>query len=169
MKKLLTLVMASKEGRILLGMKKRGFGEGLWNGFGGKVDQGETVEEAARRELEEESGLTTEELSLSGILNFTFASEPKELEVHVFKANLGNEEPIETEEMRAAWFSHEEIPFADMWSDDVYWLPLLLSGSLFKGHFHFDAPSTLEHRAVIISYELTEVDNLDESIARVQA
>ncbi|CAN0505072.1 unnamed protein product, partial [Ectocarpus sp. 12 AP-2014] len=35
----------SKE--ILLGMKKRGFGEGKWNGFGGKVESGESVEEAA--------------------------------------------------------------------------------------------------------------------------
>lgn len=39
--KLLTLV--------LLGMKKRGFGAGKWNGFGGKVQPGETIEEAARR------------------------------------------------------------------------------------------------------------------------
>lgn len=39
--KLLTLV--------LLGMKKRGFGAGKWNGFGGKVQPGETIEEAARQ------------------------------------------------------------------------------------------------------------------------
>ncbi|CAN0403706.1 unnamed protein product, partial [Ectocarpus sp. 8 AP-2014] len=43
---------------ILLGMKKRGFGEGKWNGFGGKVESGESVEEAAKRELMEEAGLT---------------------------------------------------------------------------------------------------------------
>ena len=43
--------------RMLLGMKKRGFGMGKWNGFGGKVEPDETVEAAARRELEEEAGL----------------------------------------------------------------------------------------------------------------
>ena len=150
-------------------MKKRGFGEGLWNGFGGKVEIGETIVEAAKRELEEEVGLVADKFTLTGILDFTFASEPKELEVYIFRTETFSGDPIETEEMRAEWFLHTEVPFANMWADDVYWLPLLLSDSLFKGRFHFDAPSTLEHRAEVLSYELTEVDNLDESIAKVQA
>jgi hypothetical protein len=29
--------------RILLGYKKRGFGMGKFNGFGGKVEKGETI------------------------------------------------------------------------------------------------------------------------------
>ncbi len=63
-KKVLTLLLLVQsrvedpsQGRILLGMKKRGFGEGKWNGFGGKVNlidgrYQETIEEAAMRELE---------------------------------------------------------------------------------------------------------------------
>lgn len=47
--KLLTLVLVVQPGRVLLGMKKRGFGAGKWNGFGGKVQPGETIEQAARR------------------------------------------------------------------------------------------------------------------------
>jgi len=46
---LLTLVLVLQPGRVLLGMKKRGFGAGKWNGFGGKVQTGETIEAAARR------------------------------------------------------------------------------------------------------------------------
>jgi len=42
-----------EQDRILLGMKKRGFGAGWWNGFGGKVQQGETIEEAAKRSTKE--------------------------------------------------------------------------------------------------------------------
>lgn len=49
MKKLLTLVMVTRPNQVLLGMKKRGFGEGKWNGFGGKVEKGETIFEAAQR------------------------------------------------------------------------------------------------------------------------
>lgn len=48
-KKLLTLVFIQEQTRILLGLKKRGFGQGLWNGFGGKVEKGETIEKAALR------------------------------------------------------------------------------------------------------------------------
>ena len=47
--KLLTLVLIHQNARILLGMKKRGFGAGWWNGYGGKVQAGETIEEAAKR------------------------------------------------------------------------------------------------------------------------
>jgi 8-oxo-dGTP pyrophosphatase MutT (NUDIX family) len=39
-------------------MKKRGFGNGKYNGFGGKVENGETIQQAAIRETIEESGLT---------------------------------------------------------------------------------------------------------------
>ncbi len=35
--------------KMLLGMKKRGLGEGKWNGFGGKVEKGEKIPQAAIR------------------------------------------------------------------------------------------------------------------------
>ena len=48
-KKIATLVMVTNESHILLGFKKRGFGSGKWNGFGGKVETGESIEDAAKR------------------------------------------------------------------------------------------------------------------------
>jgi len=47
--KILTLAFVRRKGEILLGYKKRGFGAGKWNGFGGKVEAGETIEDAAKR------------------------------------------------------------------------------------------------------------------------
>ena len=49
--KLLTLlfVLERARARVLLGLKKRGFAKDRWNGFGGKVDPGETIEAAAKR------------------------------------------------------------------------------------------------------------------------
>ena len=47
--KLLTLLFVMQPNQVLLGMKKRGFGAGRWNGFGGKVQDGETIEDAAKR------------------------------------------------------------------------------------------------------------------------
>lgn len=44
-----TLVLVIKESQVLLGLKKRGLGEGKWNGFGGKVEDSETVIHAAAR------------------------------------------------------------------------------------------------------------------------
>lgn len=47
-----TLAFITKDGQILLGLKKRGFGEGKWNGFGGKTNSGETIANAAVRCVE---------------------------------------------------------------------------------------------------------------------
>ena len=51
MRKVLTLVLVRDvpQRRVLLGLKKRGFGAGKWNGFGGKLEPGETIEQAAKR------------------------------------------------------------------------------------------------------------------------
>lgn len=38
--------------KVLLGLKKRGLGVDKWNGFGGKLEPGETIEEAAKREMQ---------------------------------------------------------------------------------------------------------------------
>lgn len=48
--KLLSLVLLRKNGSVLLGWKKRGFGAGKWNGFGGKIEEGETILECAKRQ-----------------------------------------------------------------------------------------------------------------------
>ena len=160
MKKQLTLCMVCRENRILLGMKKRGFGEGRWNGFGGKVDGEESLESAAARELREEVGLEPMSMDKVGVIEFSFESDPKILEVHIFKVSDYAGEPLETEEMRPQWFKFDEIPFQQMWSDDEHWFPHLLSGKLFRGKFHFDRPSDAEYSAKILSQELFEVDNI---------
>ena len=63
--KLLSLIflLDAPSSRVLLGMKKRGFGMGKYNGFGGKLEPGETMPECARRELFEESGLKADGVS----------------------------------------------------------------------------------------------------------
>ena len=48
-RKVFSLVFVREESQILLGYKKRGFGKGRWNGFGGKVEHGETILDGALR------------------------------------------------------------------------------------------------------------------------
>ncbi|KAH9555225.1 hypothetical protein CY35_08G103800 [Sphagnum magellanicum] len=90
--KVLTLVIIEKEGKVLLGMKKRGFGQGYYNGFGGKVETGETVEEAAARELEEEAGVVAVSMEKRGILTFHFDDNPQPWEIKCGKMiNFGTQ------------------------------------------------------------------------------
>ena len=45
--------------------------------------------------------------------------------------------PTETEEMSPVWFREEDIPFEQMWKDDIYWFPHFLNNQLFTGLFKF--------------------------------
>lgn len=148
MVKLLTLCVVHDDTRILLGMKKRGFGAGRWNGFGGKVGLGETIEAAAKRELYEECGLEARALEKRGILRFEFATRPDALEVHVFGVPEYAGVPVESEEMRPCWFKLTDIPFDRMWPDDRYWLPLFLEGKRLDGRFRFLDEDVLLHHSV---------------------
>jgi 8-oxo-dGTP diphosphatase/2-hydroxy-dATP diphosphatase len=152
MKKILTLCIVHQHPRVLLGMKKRGFGEGRWNGFGGKVAAGETIEEAARREMHEEAGVEVGDLEKMGILEFEFQGNPEILEVHVFRAQDFTGEPTESEEIRPQWYRVDEIPFDSMWPDDKFWIPMFLDGKKFKGRFLFGPED------VVVEYNLAEAE-----------
>jgi 8-oxo-dGTP diphosphatase/2-hydroxy-dATP diphosphatase len=157
MKKVFTLCMVCTDTQVLLGMKKRGFGEGRWNGFGGKVEEGESVEAAAAREMKEESNLEPLEMEEIGVVDFSFESEPRELEVHIFKVTKFSGEPLESEEMRPQWFSYEDVPFSQMWPDDPLWFPYLQNGKKFQGKFHFDRPSDSTYMAKILKQQMREI------------
>jgi len=144
------LVIVQRGSMVLLGRKKRGFGEGYFNGFGGKVEPGETVPQAALRELEEEAGVCAKDLNHRGVLTFNFDDKPQPWEVHVFQVTDWDGEPHETEEMAPQWFKEEDIPYENMWADDPYWYPLFLKGSCFLGAFDFKDTHTL------VSHELKE-------------
>lgn len=159
-KRILTLCLIHQNRKVLLGMKKRGFGVGRWNGFGGKVEQEETIEEAAIRELKEEACIEAQEISKRGILSFEFENDSQIFEAHIYSIDKFSGVPGETEEMKPQWFSIDEIPFKNMWSDDTFWMPLFLEGKKFKGTFRFDKPSNVEYSAKIIKQELIEVDEL---------
>jgi 8-oxo-dGTP diphosphatase / 2-hydroxy-dATP diphosphatase len=152
-RKVLTLCLLKKDNQILLGLKKRGFGQGRWNGFGGKLEVGESIEEAAIRETVEECGVKLLDLKKFGQLDFEFHDKLGSImEVHLFTSENFSGEPVETEEMKPQWFQISEIPFAEMWADDEHWFPLFLEGKKFKGKFLFG------ENDLVLEKELIEVE-----------
>jgi len=152
----LTLVLIRRGENILLGLKKKGFGMGNWNGPGGKVEPGEEIEAAARRESREEFGVDLGELKKIGIVTCEYreVDEPKDMEVHIFETKDFYGEPIETDEMRPRWFPVSKYPFDKAWPDDEFWFPWYLEGKTFRGRFQFHGYKK------VVEHELHEVTDL---------
>ena len=157
-KKVLTLVyIRDDQDNVLLGLKKRGFGQGKWNGFGGKVHSDETILQGAIREVKEECGLDlqSENVTYVGVIDFEFVNDPVHLEVHVFEAFKYSGTVTESEEMKPQWFKIKEMPYQLMWIDDEYWHPTWLSGQKFKAYFLYQGFETILKSEVTVSPELT--------------
>ena len=146
----LVLLMRDSGRSVLLGMKKRGFGAGKWNGFGGKVEPGESVRDGAVREMLEECSVdVSETLTEAGVLAFDFPDGScGPILVHVFRATSYTGVVSESEEMAPKWFDVSEIPFADMWEDDQYWFPLFLKGERFTAKFEFENLHTMVKKEI---------------------
>ena len=138
---------------VLLGYKKKGFGEGKFGGFGGKVKAGETIELATIRELEEESGLIVSKTHLSnrGVLTFSFPAHPDwDQVVQVFMVKTWKGSLLESNEMKPFWFKVNEIPYENMWDDSFYWLPLILQGKRIQAKFSLKNDNLTVDNAEII-------------------
>lgn len=135
-----TLCLLKKEEKILLAMKKRGFGEGKYNGVGGKIKEGETPEEAMIRETEEEIFVTPTKYEKVGYISFDeFYKDSKiRLAFHLYLAYEWIGEPKESDEMNPKWFNINEIPYDKMFPDDKYWLAHILNGEKIDAYFDFD-------------------------------
>lgn len=154
-----TLLFLRRDDQILLAMKKRGFGEGKWNGAGGKLEPGETIEQALIRETEEEIGVTPTRYWPVAELDFVQdveTDDPWHMYVYAYFCDQWTGEPTESDEMAPHWYRLDGIPYDDMWQDDEYWLPLVIAGDKVVGRFTFD------HEDKLLTHDVTSVEKLPD-------
>lgn len=137
------LLFVIEGGRALLIRKKRGLGAGKINAPGGRIEAGETPEQAAIRETQEEVGVTPSAPRRRGHLRFQFV-DGYALECWVLTSDSCVGEPYETEEALPMWTSLDALPFDEMWADDRLWLPIMLAGGTFRGRFVFEGDAMLD-------------------------
>ena len=156
----MTLCLLKKDNKILLAMKKRGFGIGKYNGVGGKIENNETPEEAMIRETEEEISVTPTKYEKVGLIKFDeyYKGIKEKVVMHLYIVSewIGN--PIETEETNPTWFDIKNIPYDKMFPDDKYWLPFILDGRKIRAYFDFDEEWNLLNK---------RIDDLNKNISIV--
>jgi len=97
-----------KDGKFLLVQEATSIIYGLWNWSQGKVDDGESYEDAAVREVKEETGFNIKIKEKITIIKNPF---PGTKEIHVFLGEIETGEiSFDTGEiLQVKWFTFEEI------------------------------------------------------------
>lgn len=113
MKKKMNIIAVydQKEENILMCYRSKEPYRNLYNLVGGKVEENETYEDAAYRELEEETGITKQDIILSHLMDFQYEMSNIELQVYVGKLN--KEKSLVEEMNHLQWISIHEN-FYDM-------------------------------------------------------
>lgn len=131
--------IVNNNNEVLLQFKRKGFGIGKWNGPGGKVEPGETSEQAVIREVKEETGLDIIKPKLMAELEFIFLGHDDWSHVaHAYVAKNYSGEIVNSDEGELKWFKINDLPFKEMWEDDPHWLPRVFGGQFMKMRFCFD-------------------------------
>ena len=105
--------MVIKGGQVLLGKRKGSHGAARWATPGGHLEYGETVEECAKRELLEETGLTAKSITFGPYTNDVIAPDGKHyITLFVFITDFeGTPSCCEPEKCEGwKWFELQGLP-----------------------------------------------------------
>jgi len=147
--KLATLcyVIDKKNNSILMiyrNKKQNDYHEGKWNGLGGKFEPGESPEECALREIEEESGLIVKSVKMKGFITFPLFDGKDDWYVFLFTADefvrkdsFGEGELIDSPEGRLEWIPNDKLTEINLWEGDKIFLPWLFQDKFFSAKFNY--------------------------------
>ena len=107
MKKLnVIIVYDNKEENLLMCKREKEPYKGKYNMVGGKVEPNENELDAAYRELEEETGITSKDIFLTHLMNLNYMMSDIELQVYVGKLN--KEVTLVEEVNKLYWLDKDE-------------------------------------------------------------
>lgn len=131
MRRVVAAVIERHDRRILIGQRRRGDTSELkWEFPGGKVREGESLEEALRRELREELGATLLKSREIGMVRHQYANYPEELEIHFFAVALAKNEVHGLTFQQVAWVLPKELAQYDFLAANRQLIAHLATGKI---------------------------------------
>jgi 8-oxo-dGTP diphosphatase len=106
-------VLVVRDGHVLLGRRLGSHGAGTWSAPGGSLEFGESIEQCARRELLEETGLEIGPVELGPYTNDIFLEEREHFVTLLVVARSTTGTPANLEPDRCegwSWFKWNELP-----------------------------------------------------------
>ena len=105
--------------------KKNDMNEGKWIGVGGHVEENETIDQAAIREIKEETGLDVHSLSCCG--EVLFINDDYQEMMYVYEITDFSGKLIECDEGELRWIPIKDIYNYPMWEGDKAFLPKVIN------------------------------------------
>ena len=149
--KLATLCYLNKNGKTLMlyrNKKNNDMNGGKWIGLGGKIEDGETPEECAIREIKEESGLVAKKLELKGILTFPSFDNIETWYVFLFLVTEFEGELIESSEGLLKWIEDDQLFDLPMWEGDKIFLRWLNQKGFYSAKFIYKNNSFIDYNFI---------------------
>jgi 8-oxo-dGTP diphosphatase len=140
--KLATLcyVINKKENSVLMiyrNKKENDYHRGKWNGLGGKFEPGESPEQCAIREIEEESGLDVKSVCMKGFITFPLFDDKEDWYVFLFITDDFAGNLIDSPEGRLEWIPKDKLTEINLWDGDKIFIPWLFGDKFFSAVFNY--------------------------------
>ncbi len=139
--KLATLCYLQRNNKTLMlyrNKKENDYHEGKWNGLGGKFEVGESPEECAIREVEEESGFKMIKPILKGHITFPMFDGKDDWYVFLFTSNNFEGEIKESLEGELEWIDNDKLLDLNLWEGDKHFIKWLFKEKFFSAKFNYE-------------------------------
>ncbi len=99
---------------------------GKWIGVGGKMEQGESPEDCAKREILEETGLQSTDMRMVGVITFPEFTPDNDWYTYVFRVTGFEGQLVDCNEGTLEWVPYEEVLDKPTWEGDRVFLSWIL-------------------------------------------